>query len=168
MASDDDGGPDVPAESGWRRGRRLGIDLGKARIGVAVCDPDGILATPVTTVRRDRKANRDRDPESYGTDVEEIGRIAADLDVVEIVLGRPVTLSGEDGLAVEHTLLWAEKLANHLRPVPIVMSDERLTTALASRGLHAAGMDTRRQRKVIDQAAAVEILQTWLDRKRKA
>ncbi|WP_025274829.1 Holliday junction resolvase RuvX [Haloglycomyces albus] len=168
MSDECDTGPAAPSSEGFRRGRRLGIDLGKVRIGVALCDPDGILATPLTTIRRDRKADRKPGVTVYGQDIAEIGRLIVEHDVVEIILGRPVTLSGEDGLAVKHTRRWAEKLTNHVHPTPVVMTDERLTTALASRSLHAAGMDSRKQRSVIDQVAAVEILQSWLDRQRKA
>ncbi|GAB4002390.1 hypothetical protein GCM10029992_40450 [Glycomyces albus] len=81
-----------PAAVEWRRGRRLGIDLGKARIGVATCDPDGILASPVATVRRDMRTGGEEIPR----DIRELAEIASEYEVVEIVVGLPVTLSGEE------------------------------------------------------------------------
>ncbi len=152
-----------PAATEWRRGRRLGIDLGKARIGLAVCDPDGILATPVTTVRRDMKTRGEEIPH----DIREIAEISADYDVVEIVVGLPVTLSGEEGLAAEHTRTWVQRLVDRVSPVPVTLTDERLTTAVATRRLNEGGVRGKRKRSVVDQAAAVEILQHWLDQRRR-
>ncbi|MCH7231804.1 Holliday junction resolvase RuvX [Glycomyces sp. L485] len=152
-----------PAATEWRRGRRLGVDLGKARIGIAVCDPDGILATPVRTVRRDMRTTSEEIPR----DIREIAEIAAEFDVVEIVVGLPVTLSGEEGLAAEHTRTWVERLSDRLSPVPVTLTDERLTTAVATRRLNEGGVRGKRKRSVVDQAAAVEILQHWLDQRRR-
>jgi len=152
-----------PAATEWRRGRRLGIDLGKARIGVAVCDPDGILATPVATVRRDMRTGG----EEISNDIRELAQIAVDYDVVEIVVGLPVTLSGEEGLAAEHTRTWVRRFADHVSPVPVTLTDERLTTAVATRRLHEGGVRGKRKRSVVDQVAAVEILQHWLDQRRR-
>lgn len=152
-----------PAATEWRRGRRLGIDLGKARVGVAVCDPDGILATPVATVRRDMKTHGEEIPH----DIRVIAEISADYDVVEIVVGLPVTLSGEEGLAAEHTRTWVQRLVDRVSPVSVTLTDERLTTAVATRRLNEGGVRGKRKRSVVDQAAAVEILQHWLDQRRR-
>lgn len=152
-----------PAVTEWRRGRRLGVDLGKARIGIAVCDPDGILATPVATVRRDMRTRGEEIP----NDIREIAEIAADYDVVEIVVGLPVTLSGEEGLAAEHTRTWVLRLSDRVSPVPVTLTDERLTTAVATRRLNEGGVRGKRKRSVVDQVAAVEILQHWLDQRRR-
>jgi putative Holliday junction resolvase len=152
-------GPDVTE---WRRGRRLGIDLGKARIGVAVSDPDGILASPVATVRRDMRTRSEDVP----SDIREITEIAREYEVVGIVVGLPVTLSGEEGLAAEHTRVWVDRFAEHVSPTPVALTAERLTTAVAARRLGEGGVRGRRRRAVVDQAAAVEILQQWLDRRR--
>ncbi|THV38542.1 Holliday junction resolvase RuvX [Glycomyces buryatensis] len=152
-----------PAATQWRRGRRLGVDLGKARVGVAVCDPDGILATPVATVRRDMRTSGEDIP----SDIREIGEIAGEYDVVEIVVGLPVTLSGEEGPAAEHTRNWVRRFADHVSPVPVTLTDERLTTAVATRALNASGVRGKRKRSIVDQAAAVEILQNWLDHRRR-
>jgi putative Holliday junction resolvase len=165
MASDASNGPAAtPSPEGeWRRGRRLGIDLGKARIGVAVCDPDGLLATPVATIRRDPRTAGEDIP----ADIREIGELASEYDVVEIVVGLPVTLSGEEGLAAAHTRQWVERFASHVSPVPVTLTDERMTTAVATRRLNEGGVRGKRKRSIVDQAAAVEILQHWLDRRRR-
>ncbi|MQM26831.1 Holliday junction resolvase RuvX [Glycomyces albidus] len=152
-------GPQGP----WVRGRRLGIDLGKARIGVAVCDPDGLIATPVATVRRDLKTAGEDIP----ADIKEIAETAREFDVVEIVVGLPVTLSGEEGPAAAHTRAWVERFADHVSPTPVTLTDERMTTAVATRRLNEGGVRGKRKRSIVDQAAAVEILQHWLDRRRR-
>jgi len=135
-----------------RSGRRLGVDVGRARIGIAVCDRDGLLATPVETVRRDDK-----------TDVGRILAIADEYDVLEIVVGLPLSMSGDDTASTADARSFADRLARH-RPVRLV--DERLSTVTAQRGLHQAGRNTKKSRAVIDQAAAVIILQHALDHER--
>lgn len=135
-----------------RPGRRLGVDVGKARIGVAVCDRDGLLATPVETV-----------PRAQATDVRRIVELADEYDVLEIVVGLPLSMSGEDTPSTADARGFAELLAEH-RPVRLV--DERLSTVTAQRGLHQAGKNTKKSRAVIDQAAAVIILQHALDHER--
>ena len=135
-----------------RSGRRLGVDVGRARIGVAVCDRDGLLATPVETVAR-------KEP----TDVRRILELAEEYDVLEIVVGLPLSMSGGDTPSTADARAFAERLAAH-RPVRLV--DERLSTVTAQRGLHQAGKNTKKSRAVIDQAAAVIILQHALDHER--
>lgn len=139
------------------RGRRLGIDVGSVRIGVAVCDPDGILATPVETVRRT--------PDGDG-DVERIAAIAAEYEVVGIVVGLPKTLRNETGAAAVAAREFGDQLATRLAPLPVDYSDERLTTVTAAQSLRASGRNAKSSRAVIDQAAAVAILQGWLDTRR--
>ncbi|OII13508.1 Holliday junction DNA helicase RuvA [Curtobacterium sp. MCBA15_008] len=135
-----------------RSGRRLGVDVGRARIGVAVCDRDGLLATPVETVARDD-----------ATDVRRIAELADEYDVLEIVVGLPLSMSGGDTPSTADAREFAARLAEH-RPVRLV--DERLSTVTAQRGLHQAGRNTKKSRAVIDQAAAVIILQQALDHER--
>lgn len=135
-----------------RPGRRLGVDVGKARIGVAVCDRDGLLATPVETV-----------PRAQGSDVRRIVELADEYDVLEIVVGLPLSMSGDDTPSTADARGFAELLAEH-RAVRLV--DERLSTVTAQRGLHQAGRNTKKSRAVIDQAAAVIILQHALDHER--
>lgn len=141
---------DAPPSPG--RGRRLGIDVGSVRIGVAVSDPDGVLATPLVTVPR----------AADGADVRAIAALVAEHEVVQIVLGLPRTLAGREGAAAEAAREFAAALAAVV-PVPIVHSDERLTTVVATRQLRDSGRRARQQRAVIDQVAAVAILQGWLD-----
>jgi putative holliday junction resolvase len=135
-----------------RQGRRLGVDVGKARIGVAASDRDGLLATPVETVRRDDK-----------TDIRRILTIADEYDAVEIVVGLPLSLSGTETPSTADARAFAERLAAHL---PVRLVDERMSTVTAQRGLHQAGRNTKQSRSVIDQAAAVIILQHALDHER--
>jgi putative Holliday junction resolvase len=139
-------------------GRRLGIDVGSVRIGVASSDPDGILATPVETVRRDRS----------GKHVRRLAELAAELEAVEVIVGLPRTLADRTGPSAVDAIELAEALARRVAPIPVRLADERLTTVSAQRSLRAAGMRAREQRAVIDQAAAVAILQSWLDQRRAA
>lgn len=130
------------------------------RIGVAAGDPDGILATPVETVRRDRS----------GRHVRRLAELVAELGVVEVVVGLPRTLADRTGPAALDAIELAGKLgevlARRVPPVPVRLADERLTTVSAQRSLRSAGVRAREQRAVIDQAAAIAILQSWLDQRR--
>lgn len=137
-----------------RSGRRLGVDVGRARIGIAVCDRDGLLATPVETVRRDDSS-----------DLRRILEIADEYDALELVVGLPLSMSGGDTPSTDDARAFASRIAEH-RPVRLV--DERLSTVTAQRGLHQAGKNTKKSRSVIDQAAAVIILQHALDHERSA
>lgn len=137
------------------RGRRLGIDVGSVRIGVALSDPDGLIATPLVTVPR----------AADGTDLRAVAALVAEHEVVQIVLGLPRTLAGREGAAAEAAREFAGALAAAVE-VPVVLSDERLTTVVATRQLRESGRKGRRQRSVIDQVAAVGILQGWLDASR--
>ena len=130
--------------------------MGSVRIGVACSDPDGILATPVETVRRDRS----------GRHLRRLVALAAELEAVEIVVGLPRTLADRTGPAARDAIEFAEALAARVAPVPVRLADERLTTVSAQRSLRAAGVRSKDQRSVIDQAAAVAILQSWLDQRR--
>jgi putative Holliday junction resolvase len=128
------------------------------RIGVASSDPDGILATPVETVRRDRS----------GKHVRRLAALAAELEAVEVIVGLPRTLADRIGPSAEDAIELAEALAQRIAPTPVRLADERLTTVSAQRSLREAGIRARDQRAVIDQAAAVAILQGWLDQRRSA
>jgi putative holliday junction resolvase len=140
------------------RGRSLGVDVGEVRIGVALSDPDGILATPLVTLSRDR---------SGGRDLDELAVMVAEHKVVEVVVGLPRTLAGREGPAARAAADYASALAGRLGSrVPVRLTDERLTTVSATRMLAERGVRGRRQRAVVDQAAAVEILQGWLDARR--
>jgi putative Holliday junction resolvase len=146
----------------WTRGRRLGIDVGSVRVGVAACDPDGILATPVATVARDQRTEGDATP----SDMSEIIRYVGEYEAVEIVVGLPINLAGKEGPAALLIRQYVDRLARLAAPVPVVLADERMSTAAATRRLSERGVRGRRQRAVVDQVAAVEILQSWLDARR--
>ncbi|WP_369805218.1 Holliday junction resolvase RuvX [Pseudonocardia sp. MH-G8] len=135
------------------RGRRLGIDVGAVRVGVAICDPDGVLATPLVTVPRDVEGE---------SDLRAIASLVVEHEVVGVVVGLPRTLAGREGAAAEAARVFADALAGVV-DVPLELSDERLTTVVATQQLRARGVKGRKQRAVVDQAAAVAILQGWLD-----
>lgn len=139
-----------------RRGVRLGIDVGTVRIGVARCDSDGLLATPVETVKAE--------PRSAG--MKRIARLASEFEAFEIVVGLPRSLSGREGPAADKIRAYAAELAPRVHPVPLRFVDERLSTVSATQGLRATGMKSTKSRAVVDQAAAVVILQDALDTER--
>ncbi len=148
--------PDRPGGDDPGRGRRLGVDVGSVRIGVAVSDPDGILATPVETIRRERTDRHLR----------RLSQLAEELEVVEVIVGLPRTLADRNGPSAQDAIGLAEDLARRVAPTPVRMADERLTTVTAQRSLREAGVRARGQKAMIDQAAAVGILQSWLDQRR--
>ncbi|SDI39137.1 putative holliday junction resolvase [Sinosporangium album] len=137
-----------------RSGARLGVDVGTVRVGVARSDPSGLLATPVETVRRGKG------------DLDRIAVLVAEHEAVEVVVGLPTSLSGQEGQAASAARDFAVRLAARLAPVPVRLFDERLTTVTAQQGLRASGVRARRQRDVVDQAAAVVLLQAALDAER--
>jgi putative holliday junction resolvase len=147
----------------FTRGVRLGVDVGQVRIGVAKCDPDGILASPVVTVPRDQETGTDGTPK----DMMELARLVTEHEATEVVVGLPVALNGREGVAAGHVRAYAERLGSVLAPVPVRFTDERMSTVVASRRLSERGVKGKRQRAVVDQAAAVEILQGWLDAQRR-
>ncbi|OBF13307.1 Holliday junction resolvase RuvX [Mycobacterium sp. ACS4331] len=159
MDSDPHRQPDRPGADDPGRGRRLGVDVGTVRIGVAVSDPDGILATPVETVARERKKSSTRH-------LARLCALAAEYEVVEVIVGLPRTLADRAGASAQDAVDVAEALSRRLAGIPVRMADERLTTVSASRSLREAGVRAKGQRGVIDQAAAVAILQGWLDQRR--
>lgn len=136
-------------------GRRLGVDVGTVRVGVALSDPYGMLATPLATLSRDQRA---------GADVERLAGLVVEHEVVEVVVGLPRTLAGRHGPAAQAAQSYAAALAERIAPVPVRLHDERMSTVVATRSLRDSGVPGRRQRAVVDQAAAVQILQSWLDR----
>jgi len=137
-----------------RPGVRLGIDPGDARIGVARSDPSGFLATPVETVRRGKG------------DLARIARILEEEGAVEVVVGLPRSLSGGEGPAAVKVREFAGRLARRIAPVPVRLCDERLTTVSAEAMLRDRGRKGVQRRAVVDQAAAVLILQHALDTER--
>jgi putative holliday junction resolvase len=158
VSDTDDRLPDRPGGDDPGRGRRLGVDVGTVRIGVAASDPDGILATPVETVRRDRTDKH----------VRRLAKLAGEFEAVEVVVGLPRTLADRSGASAKDAVELAEQLARRIAPTPVRLADERLTTVAAQRSLREAGVRAKGQRAMIDQAAAVGILQNWLDQRRAA
>jgi len=136
-----------------RTGVRLGVDVGSVRIGVARCDRDGILATPVETIPRDDEA------------VARILTIATDLDCIEIYVGLPVSLSGANTASTMDAMSFARDLAER-SSIDVRFIDERLTTVSAHAALRSSGKKASRSRSVVDQVAAVMLLQHALDSER--
>ncbi|MFC7549826.1 Holliday junction resolvase RuvX [Plantactinospora sp. GCM10030261] len=148
--------------SEFPRGVRLGVDVGQVRVGVARSDPSGFLATPLVTLARDLGTGAD-----LPTDITELVRLAAEHEAVEVVVGLPINLAGRHGPAAANVMAYVERLTSAISPIPVRLTDERMSTVVASRRLSERGVRGRRQRAVVDQAAAVEILQSWLDAQRR-
>lgn len=137
-----------------RRGRRLGVDVGSVRIGVAVCDPDGMVATPLETVPAG--------PQAIGRLVE----LATEVEAIELVVGLPVSLDGRESHAAALVRTFAGELRDAVEPVVVRLYDERMSTMTADSLLREGGRSGRSRRGVIDQAAATVILQAALDAER--
>lgn len=140
----------------------LGVDVGMARVGVAASDPDGMLATPVKTLKRDFKKS---------SDIKVLLKLTSERDVKQIFVGLPRSMSGGETASTQMAREYADQLANQLvaasrEHVQVRLVDERLTTVSAHRSLHQAGLDGRKHRSVVDQVAAVEILQQVLEMRR--
>jgi len=137
-----------------RRGRRIGVDVGDVRIGVASCDPDGLIATPFETVAAGPHAQQ------------RLAEIVAEVEAIEVVVGWPVGLSGREGPAAAKVRAFCATLLPLIAPVGIRLVDERMSTMTADGLLRAGGKSGVKRRRVIDQAAATVILQTALDAER--
>ncbi len=137
-----------------RSGVRLGVDVGRVRVGVAVCDPDGTIATPLATVGHQ--------------DVQRVADEAREREAIEVVVGLPLGLDGSEGAAAQSARAWAKALRARVGTVPVRLVDERLTTVDAHRAMREAGRRERTTRSVIDQQAAVLILQVALDSERNS
>ena len=137
-----------------RQGRRIAIDVGDVRIGVAVSDPAGMIATPVETVAAGKQA------------MDRLAAIVAEFEPVECVVGLPLSLSGREGPAAVKVRVFAGQLAERISPVPIRLFDERMSTITADSLLRHSAKSGAKKRSVIDQAAATVILQTALDTER--
>ena len=136
--------------SGFRRGVRLGIDVGRARVGVARCDPDGLLATPVETVPRDDHS------------IARVLALAEEHAAFEVLVGLPLNLKGEETASTLDAREFAEALAA-ASALPIRLVDERLSTVSAHAALRDSGRSQRSSRSIVDQVAAVVLLQQALD-----
>jgi putative Holliday junction resolvase len=134
------------------KGRRLAIDVGSVRIGLAICDPDGILSSPIPALGRSN--------ELLDT-LQLVSELVAVNSVIEVYVGDPISLSGGQSASTRDAREFAEKLAA-LISVPIRLVDERLTTVTASAKLRSSGKDAKQSRSLIDSASAVEILEQAL------
>ncbi|MEO6997842.1 MAG: Holliday junction resolvase RuvX [Terracoccus sp.] len=152
--SDASDGPAGPASADARVGVRVGVDVGSVRVGVAASDPSAVLAHPVRTLPRDIKG---------GSDLNALVALVVDLQAIEVVVGLPRQMSGSEGEAARLARAYALSLAERIQPVGVRLVDERLTTVAAHRRLRDSGVPGRGQRAVVDQAAAVLILQSALD-----
>ena len=135
-------------------GRVVGVDLGTRRVGVAVSDAGGVLASPYEVIQRSGDLVRDR---------ARLGAIVEEVEAVLVVVGLPLSLDGSLGPAATAALEEAEALASVVAPVPVETFDERLTTVSADRSLQARKMNAVERRKVVDKVAAAVMLQAWLD-----
>ena len=144
--------------SGLARGARLGVDVGGVRVGLAASDPDGLIATPVETPARHEPVDG-----SLPTDIAAIAREVAERGARVVYVGLPRHLSGKEGAATQITRSYAELVARTIAPVEVRLVDERMSTVSAHQALHASGRKGRTHRVVVDQVAAVVILQSALD-----
>ena len=129
----------------------LGIDHGDARIGIAATDDFGILAHPVETI-----------DVSKGDAIERIARLTEIRKINTLVVGLPLRMDGSEGSSAAKVRAFAAQLNERLPTIPLVFVDETLTTSTAAAKLHEAGRNAKRQKSIIDQAAAVEILNLWM------
>lgn len=139
------------APAGFRRGARLGVDVGQARIGVARSDPDGLIATPVETIAR-----------QSGDPVARVVALAAEHGAIEIVIGLPLNLRGEDTASTRDARDFA-RAVGAASALPVRLVDERLSTVSAHAALRDSGRSQRSSRRIVDQVAAVVLLQQALD-----
>ena len=133
--------------------RALGIDLGGKRIGIAISDNDGKVATPLQVLTRSKNTKEDH---------KKINDLVSEWEAEFVVVGMPYSLNGDKGPAAKAVEKEVEELASVVS-VPVDVHDERLTTVIAAQELSLQGLNNKRQRKVIDQVAASVILQSWLD-----
>lgn len=134
-----------------RKGRRLAVDVGTVRIGLALCDSDGILASPIEAISRTSASNA----------IETIAELVVQSDVIEIYVGDPLSLSGLETSSTADARDFAKALST-IAKVPVRLVDERLTTVSAAAKLRQNGSDARDSKALIDSASAVEILEQAL------
>ncbi|RBY79433.1 Holliday junction resolvase RuvX [Blastococcus sp. TF02-09] len=145
-----------PKPSARPTGRVLGVDVGTVRVGLALSDPTGTLASPLETLKRAKD----------GADLDRLAALVVEHEVTEVVVGEPRHLSGASGASADDAAAYSQALADRIADVPVFLIDERLSTVTAASHLRQGGIDSRNQRSVIDQAAAVVILQQYLDSRR--
>lgn len=139
-------------------GARIALDVGTVRIGVAKCDPQGILATPYVTIPAGSSAPM------------QVVELVTELDAICVYVGKPISLSGQETASTQFAMQFARELGVLLADslITVRMIDERLTTVSAQRGLHDAGRNSKQSRDAIDQASAVVILEHALDSEKRS
>lgn len=140
----------------FRRGRRLAVDVGTVRVGVAACDPDGILASPVGTLYR---------REGDEVVLKQFAQLVEEYDPIEIVSGKPTSLDGKQRASAQKALAFTEQLSRAVG-MPIKLMDERFSTSQAHAQLAEAGRNSKQRREIVDAQAAVIILQSALEYER--
>lgn len=154
--------PDTPGLQDPGRGRRLGVDVGTVRVGLSLSDSDARMAMPLETIARETGLK-----DSDKADIDRLGELIEEYNVVEVVVGLPRDLQANGSKSVKHAKDFGFRIARRMKKlgkqVPVKFADERLTTVVATQALRASGVSEKDGRKVIDQVAAVEILQSWLD-----
>lgn len=135
-------------------GRVVGVDLGSKRVGVAVSDAGGRLASPYEVLSRSGDADGDR---------RRLKAIVEEVEATRVVVGLPLSMDGSVGPAASAALAEAAALEEVLAPVPVETFDERLTTVCADRSMMQRNMNAQARRKVVDKVAAAVMLQAWLD-----
>lgn len=136
--------------SGFRSGVRLGIDVGSARVGVSRCDPEGLLAVPVETIARGESA------------LDRVAALCEEYAAMEIVVGLPTNLRGADTASTKDARAFALGIAERCA-IPVRLVDERLSTVSAHAALRHSGRSQRASRNIVDQVAAVVVLQHAID-----
>lgn len=137
-----------------RRGVRLGVDIGSVRIGIAKCDPDGILATPVAVLN----------PQEL---IGELRKLVDELTPIEMIIGYPIDLRGEEAIAAKNVRLVAQNIMESFPNISIRLVDERLTTRVARTQLQQNGHSTRSDKELIDAIAATVLLEDALEFERR-
>ncbi|AZN29255.1 Holliday junction resolvase RuvX [Flaviflexus salsibiostraticola] len=137
-----------------RRGVRLAFDVGRARIGVAACDAQSILCTPVETLYRDKRGVGHLD---------DVDDLIDEYRPIEIIVGLPKNMDGTEGMSARDARKFARQVALRHRDIAVRLVDERLTTVSAHRALHESGRSMRSHRAVVDQVSAVLILELALE-----
>lgn len=139
-------------------GVRIGLDVGSVRIGVAKCDPHGMLATPLTTIAAGANA------------VSDVAALVNEHEPICVYVGKPISLAGKDTVSTQSAIQFAQELKVLLKDpsTQVRLIDERLSTVSAQRGMQEAGRNVKQSRDAIDQAAAVVILEHALDSERHA
>lgn len=131
-------------------GRVLGVDLGQKRVGLAITNPNRSVASPLEVIKRDGQFHSN------------LRRIVQDWEIVRIVIGLPISLDGSKGQAAQRCETEAKIIEKQLN-IPVELHDERLSTVAAEKMMSEAGLNTRKQRNVVDKIAASIFLQAWLD-----